>query len=508
MNAPKKTSIMIFAASIVMLANFPGFAQESFKLSDYKNPDYTYRALDFEFNLDGHNSLHKEIFNNDLSNSRAHTWFNASLNPTYNARKNTARYQGFQTARLGIAPRWSHYRKTDESPVFQEYKTKGGGSSFDFSAQSTNRFYNQKQQFVELGFNLQSEFGFGKTKKESLPTSYPFNYKTISLGSLFSIGIPVAVGMGRIEEVQDARLAVYILEDLEKSGDLTRTPDADEILELAHFITSIKNKRYFDQRLRHISEITAVDSLLDAMGLKAKSGASYYTLLNDNWSHSAGPVRSSGSRLSFGFSPSFRFQPSKHMAYFNDSIANQSQLSDYKNELRETRTITGLQLYAQYALEKPINLYWQNSTFFSAGYSIWKEEDKTKSIANEVVIKDETIEVTDGRLYISASNTVGYYPNSRTSIRLNARASYFHNFFDYPEDDNEAYSFSPSSISAGISALADYYVSPRMRINITLQSQANFRTEKSKSVGPIEELKVKRNSLQTYLTAGFVYSIF
>jgi hypothetical protein len=508
MNAPTKTSIVIFAASLFMLASFQGSAQESFKLSDYKNPDYTYRMLDFDFNLDGYNSIFKDNFSNDLYNSSAFTRFNASLNPTYNARKNTARYQGFQTARLEIAPAWAYDRNTNESPVFQENVSKSGGSSFDFSAQSTNLFYNQKQQFVELGFNLQSEIGFGKTKKESLPTSYPFNYKTTNQGSLFSIGIPVAVGMGRIEEVQDARLAVYILEDLEKSGDLTRRPDADEILELAHFITSIKNKRYFDQRLRHISEITAVDSLLDAMGLKAKSGASYYTLLNDNWSHSAGPVRSSGSRLSFGFSPTFRFQPSKHIDYFNDSIANQFQLSNYKNELDETRTVTGLHLYAQYALEKPINLYWQNSTYFSAGYSIWKEEVKTKSLANEVVIKDETIKDTSRRLYISASNTVGYYPNNRTSIRMGAYAAYFHSFFEYPEDDNDAYSFSPSSISAGISALADYYVSPRLRINITLQSQASFRTEKSKPVGPDEEQKVQRNRLSTNLTAGFIYSIF
>jgi hypothetical protein len=47
MNAPTKTSIVIFAASLLVLASFPGSAQESFKLSDYKNPDYTYRMLDF-----------------------------------------------------------------------------------------------------------------------------------------------------------------------------------------------------------------------------------------------------------------------------------------------------------------------------------------------------------------------------------------------------------------------------------------------------------------------------
>ncbi len=38
MNALKKPLILIFAASMLALANYPSFAQESFKLSDYKTP--------------------------------------------------------------------------------------------------------------------------------------------------------------------------------------------------------------------------------------------------------------------------------------------------------------------------------------------------------------------------------------------------------------------------------------------------------------------------------------
>lgn len=493
MNAPKKTTILVCVAGLFILANFPGFAQESFKLSDYKNPDYTYRMLDFNFNLDGNNSFIREKFDDDLHNSKAFTRFNASLSPTYNARKNTARYQGFQWAQLGIAPAWSFDRETVESPVFQEDISKSRGSSFDFSAYSINRFYNQKQQFVELGFNVQSGLVLGKEDYESTPKTYPFKYKTTRQDYNIGIEIPVMVGIGRIEEVQDARLAVYILEDLTRSGDLTREPDPDEILELARFITRIKNKRYFDQRLRHISEITAVDSLLDAMGLKAKSGASYYTLLNDNWSHSAGPVRSSGSRLSIGLRPSFFFQSFETVNYINDSIATQPQLSDFKSE----QVITGILLLAQYALEKPINLYWQNSTNFSAGYSLSHQDNKTMSY-----------EITSRRLNISASNTVGYYPNSRTSIQLGTHASYSHNFIEYPEDDNETYSLFPSRVIAGIYALADYYVSPRLRLNLTLQSNATFDTEKRKPFGSLAEQKIQYNRFSTNLLAGFVYSIF
>jgi hypothetical protein len=508
MKAFKKSLILLFAASIFSLANCPAFAQESFKLSDYKNPDYSYRALDFDFNLNGNNSLLRENFDNNLLNSITSTGFNAMFNPTYHARKNTTWYQGHQMGGLSFEPSWLSTKRTAEIPSFFEETSKNIGQLSGFWAHSTNRCYNQKQQFVELGFGLSSDSYYNKYDREYTPKTYPFEYKRINQHYTIGTNIDVMVGMGRIEEVQDARLAVYIIEDLEKSGDLTRKPDANEILQLAHFITSIKNERYFDQRLRHISEITAVDSLLDAMGLKGTSGASYYTLLNDNWSYSAGPVRNSGSRLSVGFGPSLYYRSDKDLDFLHDSTANQAQLIDYKNEWNETRTTTGLNIKASYIMEKPINLYWQNSTHFSAHYNISNEGRSTKYIEKEVVITDNAIENKFNSLVISASNTVGYYPNSRTNVQMGARASYYQTFFEFPENEDEGYSFIPKNIFAGIFASADYYVSPRLRLNLYFSSNARFETEKRKSSVFVTEEKIQNNSFSTSLMAGFVYSVF
>jgi hypothetical protein len=504
MKAFKKSLILIFAASIFSLTNCPAFAQESFKLSDYKNPDYSYRTLDFDFNLNGNNSLFRDNFANNLLNSRTYTRFDAMFNPTYYARKNTASYQGYQEGSLSFHPAWSNNRETTESPSFFEETSKNIGQFTRFQAQSTNRFYNQKQQFVALDFGLRSTASHSKSDRESTPKTYPFNYKHIYQDYEIVTNINVMVGIGRIEEVQDARLAVYIIEDLEKSGDLTRKPDANEILELAHFITSIKNERYFDQRLRHISEITAVDSLLAALGLKGTSGASYYTLLNDNWSYSAGPVRNSGSRLSVGFGPYLSYKSYEGLDFIHDSIANQAQLSDYKNERNETRAIKSLSIIANYSMEKPINLYWQNSTHFSAGYSISNEERNTKFVEQEVVKTDNAIESKFNRLSISASNTVGYYPNSRTSVQMGASGSYSHRFI-VPDSDDE---FNTSIISATIYASADYYVSPRLRLNLYFSSDAWFETEKWMFAGTEKKQKEQFNKFSTSLVAGFVYSIF
>ncbi|MBS4060488.1 MAG: hypothetical protein KG029_08820 [Bacteroidetes bacterium] len=507
MNAFKKTYIFIFAACFIMLACSPTYAQESFKLSDYKNPDYSYRLLDFNFNMNGGSFSNNEKFD-DLNNSRSNWGFNANLQPRYIARKNNARYQGYQQAGLGITPAWSQNKIALESPVVQERERKTGSQSFAFFATSSNRFYNQKQQFVEIGLNLNSGLGLQKSTFKSTPASYPFFYKLSYQESDIDISIPLMVGKGRIEEVQDARLALYILEDLEKSGDLTRKPDANEVLELAHFITSIKNERYFDQRLRHISEITAVDSLLNAMGLKGNSGASYFTLLNDNWSHSSGPVRQSGSRLSFGIVPTVRFFSGNDLQYYNDSVANQTQLTDYKNEHSRIRSNSGLEFMTRYSLEKPINLHWQNSTSFSAGYGINNEHERRKYIENEIVVSDEKFDDIFQRLFVSASNTVGYYPNSRTSILLTANVHYQRNFFDKPEDANETYEYSPSYVGAGILVFANYYVSPRLRFNVEMSSNASFRTVETKISGASPEQKIQANNIGTYLNAGFVYSIF
>ncbi|MDP2238448.1 MAG: hypothetical protein Q8J88_18620 [Bacteroidales bacterium] len=498
---------LLFLVSFITLTFFSTYGQGSFKLSDYKNPDYTYRLLDFNFGLNGNNFVLNENLNSTSDNKTSQSALNANLNPRYTAKKNTKAYQGFQQASIGVEPSWWRSERKYESPS-NEILRKSGSLLFGFDVYSSNRFYNPRLQFIEVRLQFKSDNQLSGMSDDLNPKNYPFNYKSTSNSYKFDIAIPLMVGKGRIEEVQDARLAVYILEDLEKSGDLAKKPDANEILEVAKFITKIKNQRHFDHRLRLISEITAVDSLLDAIGLKGKSGASYFTLLNDNWSYSNGPIREAGKRFSIGLVPSIRHYSFNNQHYYNDSVANQSQLLNYKNEYDQTQNHTGIQLLADYRIEKPVNLYWQNSSTVSAGYRLISENLTYRIIDNEVLVQDIDRKNLNGSLHLYASNTIGYYPNSRTSLLLNAYASFIHRYYKIPEDNNSSYSYLPSDFNAGIGFSVNYYVSPQLRFSANLGSNASILTEKSKAEGAVVERDLQKNYIATNLSAGFIYSIF
>lgn len=88
---------------------------------------------------------------------------------------------------------------------------------------------------------------------------------------------------------------------------------------------------------------------------------------------------------------------------------------------------------------------------------------------------------------------------------MGAMASYSHRFFEFPENDGE---FNTSHIYARIYTSADYYVSPRLRVNLSFSSDARFETEKSKNAVLATEEKVQDNRIYTYLRTGFVYSIY
>ena len=69
-------------------------------------------------------------------------------------------------------------------------------------------------------------------------------------------------GIGRIENVTDARQAIYILEDFKKNGILSRDLTKDELFEFAQLISTVKNKRFLDSRLHRIDEITTMFNIV------------------------------------------------------------------------------------------------------------------------------------------------------------------------------------------------------------------------------------------------------
>ncbi|PKP51591.1 MAG: hypothetical protein CVT92_12435 [Bacteroidetes bacterium HGW-Bacteroidetes-1] len=498
----------LLAVVIVLFAGFEIQAQNDFKLSDYKNPEYNYRLLDFDFNMDGRSQFNETKADNIGDFQTNIAAFNGMLNPRYYAKRNNNTFQGFQSISLNISTDLNRIKTNQNSPFYNDRINKDKRLAMGFQGHSVNRFYNSTKKFIEIGVSFDALTQYRSKNWEYDPATYPFNYKTRAENSNLIVSVPVKLGKGRIEEVQDARLSVYILEDLEKSGDLSRSPDSEDILELAYFITKIKNKRYFDHRLQKISEITALDSLLESSGLKAKSGASYFTLLNDNWNYSNGPVRESGSRFSFGLAPSVDLNRDKQKIHRYDSIPNQSILDDYTREDKYHRNAFGLGILAEYSLQIPVNLYWQHSTDISAGYAINNTNEKTEYFEREILIDEFSNDSYSPNLSFAASHSIGYYPNSRTSIRMNAFFSIRNNFLNFDKNDNATYDLVKFLMTSGIGLTANYYVSPQLRVNINLHSNYYSYNRRNKSDASTNEVEETNINFQNYISAGLTYSIF
>jgi hypothetical protein len=88
------------------------------------------------------------------------------------------------------------------------------------------------------------------------------------------------LGLGRLEQVEDARRALFVLRNLAKRNliDSVRYQDIDE---LAQVSTQIRRRRYFDWRLQRIYQIETVDSFFRDRELVQDAGATYYALLSD-----------------------------------------------------------------------------------------------------------------------------------------------------------------------------------------------------------------------------------
>jgi len=166
----------------------------------------------------------------------------------------------------------------------------------------TNQWYFSKLFFIDYGLtntSIQYLYNQDKTKKQSEEVSQENKY----LG--FNISPQAGVGYGRIENVRDARQAVYITQALSKKNVLTRQLSNDELFELSQKISTVKNKRFLDSRLRLIEEITTVDSFFVNNNLLTDNGAPYFTTLYDMWQYGDLFPRQSGYNISIVARPHF-----------------------------------------------------------------------------------------------------------------------------------------------------------------------------------------------------------
>jgi len=481
-------------------------AQTDFNLSDYKNPDYHWRSLDFRFGLNGNNSFQKNAFQNNEVNKDYQNTFYGNLNTRYFSVRNSQTYQGSQTYWLNFAANSNYNKSVSDNSIASESSQKYNTQHLALGANSLNRYYNEKKRFFEVDLNFRGELGNSIRKIESGEEIYPYNYKYHINDYQVSASLPLLVGTGRIEEVQNARLAVYILDDLQKAGDLTRIPEKEDVLAFASFITETKNQRYFDSRIRKIADITAIDSFLIVKGLKGQSDASYYTLINDNWDYAAGPSRSSGRRFSIGLVPGLGTLFNEWMFYNRDTLNSSAFETTNKNNNQEI--FWNVDAVANYVCEKPLNLYWQQSTQVNVGYSLYKSNLRSKYYTDNMLEYEREVVTNSPNLGLNMSYTLGYFPNSRTNISMIAGAGIRQYWEDTKVDDDPKVDINQTDVNGSLILTCYYYFSPQLRLSVNVSEEYYYSLNKYKEAAISNSDVENTKNFASSITASFIYSIF
>ncbi|MBS4057827.1 MAG: hypothetical protein KGZ82_10965 [Bacteroidales bacterium] len=497
----------VITLSFILLCS-KSFGQNEFKLSDYQNPDYTYHALDLGFGLQSDNIINQTVDRQSVkqSSNQGAASFNAS--PTYHVAKNNVHYQGSTMLSMNLSGAWSRFTSENDQGINSRTKNRSGSYGVNLGYYSTNRYYNSKNQFIELIPMVHAGFNYFGQKFDNKPVTYPERDWNRSRSGQFDLAMALMLGKGRIEAVQDARLAVYILEDLHKSGDLSKQADGDDILALAYKITSVKNKRYFDARLRKIAEINAIDSLIASRGLKNTSGASYYTLLNDNWDHANGPLRSAGQRFSFGLVPQFSGSYYTDTYHYYDTVSGIPLNQHYSNENKYQTGAWGLDLKATYQCEKPVSLSWQHSGMASLAYGLYHSSNQIHIYEKNVLITEQENIDNTPNAYGIISHRLGYYPNSRTSLSLNASLAYSRYWGDSQYNQNAKIKNGRQYVDGVLQFNCRYYVSPQLRFSIDYLADYRYIRQVEYGSQGSNDIINSSNNFLSQLIASLTYSIF
>lgn len=442
----KQTLIFWLFALLVLPATYSHAQIDTFNLSSYKKPNLERHQLDFRFNFDND---WNNFYTKRQNYIRDRNSFNmrANIDAQYKGYFNSRDYQGEHTINFGISPGIDQV--DEKEPDFQLINSKN--LTTNLQGKSFNRFYLNNLFFVEsdvLLHDFSLNFSKNVADKETETKKAIFSQEDRNLQAT----IPVMFGKGRIEPVQDARMAVYIMNQLSQKGKLKRKPTKEEIIAFAEEIAEIKNERFFDARNRRVYEMTKLDSFLNKNDLLDKKDIEYYTTMNDYWEYANNPQRGSGKRVSLGIEPSYRY----HYSFVYDDPASDTA---YKKSYKGKKY--GLFGVIRYNYEKPINLYWQSS--LNAEFKFGRVNEK-----NIYGYGGEFKRLKGDRFISSIGYNLGWYPDSRSYYNLHITGKYSKYFQLEDQFDNKTnyldYSDEQSIyLRAGVSGY--YYISPRIRLS-------------------------------------------
>ena len=497
--------IALLLVSMVLLSAKSSDAQNTtFKLSDYKNPNYLYQSLDLNFGF--YNRIDSYNHSGYSKSSTSSFDLNSQAGAVYRRYVNSQNAQGDLrisfNGSIGTRKGNSNY-SSDTYKV--ENNTKSSGHSESIDIVGLHRFYNQKQNFIEVnGRLLISDQGNSYTAKYFSSDTATISDETKRKDFDNTISGSFLVGKGRIEQVQDARMALYLLDDLTVLNRENRPVSDEDVNNLAQLITKLKYRRFFDDRLRKIAEITAIDSFMQKKGIVNTADAAYFTSLNDNWEYANNPIRGNGHRLYTGLEASF--------GYNYQNVFLENKIPD--DRIRETTSkdkIAVLNMVLGYLFEKPTSRRSQNFANIKGSIGIYQHFiNSVNRIDPNPVIETNSYSEKVPTVNLSGDYGFGYYPNSRTWLTF--RWWLDSGWDKVMEGETKGEKKDLQNIfytNTGPQLQAYYYLSAKLRLSFSFNGQFSFGNYKYTSEihqGTLDKETTK--SWSQTVNAALTYSLF
>lgn len=496
MKIMKLNSILSLFILILATGTLPA-QNTTFKLSDYKNPDYYYQQLDLNFGI---NSFSQTSRNDYTDNKASNYRLGSTLGATYQIQANSRKAQTELFMQLNGNYSTQGQKQKDINSNF-ETRQNVFRHEEGLLISGLKRFYSPMQNYVEINGYV-SERLSGNSEKDKY-----FNQGLISSSSenraknfQNSLNASVFIGKGRIEQVQDARMALYLLEDVASLNRNKRPATDQEVTELAKLITQLKYKRFFDSRLRTIAEITAIDSFMQQKGLVRIPDAAYFTSLNDNWNFSNNPARSSGWRVYAGVQGLFGY---------NSLHTTSKLLVPSVNQTENTNTARSFSynLVAGFDHEKPISRKWQQSASVQARFGMTNQ--LSKRIETNAADQNNYNGSTPAAS-LNATFGYGFYPNSRTWLTTDwYLSSQIAKEYTGTSRSDKKHSLNSFQAYTGPELHAYYYLSQKLRLSFNFTGYLNIYRGKQFAADPSGGYDLFTASTWNHqLDARLTYSLF
>ena len=423
-------------------------AQDSstFKLKDYKYRTPGYKALELSLSTSGGQSEISFPNVND-KNSYFHIW---PSRVEFQKVISTERKQSYQNFR--ILP----YLSTRKD-VANDITTKSLFLQSDIFWTINQRHFKKNDWFIEWTNMLSG--GFDQNKKKDPYIKERVNQVTAA--NDFSIG----TGKGRIENVQDAQVAMYIIKDLQQQGLINQVVEGNTINELAKLVTDLNNRRIFDYRRRRIYELTQIDQFLRENGIANQTDIRHFTIINDNWAFAFNPLRRSGTSWSFNL---------RAGASYNYDFSERKNVNIYTVDNRRYSFNLGPQI----KIEKyvPVNLKWQKNmgATLIGLWDLGRIESESAYNGNPTRFKDSSSYI---RSSLNLFYGLGFFPNNRTAINADL---YFNMFRDWGKNQTSIETY--TLINPSINLNTDYFLGYRTRLQAGINLSYNKQFSKVNSL--------------------------